>query len=99
MRHLRHKRNVILLAKKVMDAKKFNALEKKLLLQAWFLVGYEKYFFPAALLNKVLAMHEKIDSVPKGYYYADLHQRRIPPLEMMTFDQRKQNFITHYRQI
>ena len=60
-----------------------------MLTKQWFLVGSEKYFFPAALLNKVLESHRKIGTVPKGYHYPELHQRRCLPIDMIGFEERK----------
>ena len=82
---LNHQRNILALAKTTMDSKQYEEIEKRLNRKAWTMTGRIKYLFPMENLNAVMKMHEKIGTVPKGFYYPELHKQRSGPFEMPGF--------------
>ena len=54
MRDLHHDRNILILAKDVMDTTKYKLLEKRLQIKSWVLTGFIKYEFQYDDLEKVV---------------------------------------------
>ena len=81
-KELNHQRKILALAKDTMDAKRYEQLEKRLNRKAWMMTGRIKYLFPMEALNSVMERHQKIGTVPKGFYYPELHKQRSEPFEM-----------------
>ena len=70
-RILNHQRNILSLAKKVMTDKKYAELKKKFKKISWFTIGVHKYQLSLNLLINVMQRHEKIGTMPKGYFYPE----------------------------
>ena len=69
---LNHQRNILSLAKKVMTDKKYAELKIKIDKKAWYTIGVHKYKISLLLLINVMRRHEKIGTMPKGYFYPEL---------------------------
>ena len=82
-------RNILLLAEDIMGAKEYKVLHKRMVKRIWFMVGLNKYFLPIDRLTTVMDAHDKIGTLPKGYFYPELVKSPSISIEMRCFQQRK----------
>ena len=48
----------------------------------WKMIGLRKYGFAKRALEEVIENHRKIATVPRGYFYPELHLQKKEPIEL-----------------
>ena len=48
----------------------------------WKMIGLRKYGFAKGALEEVIENHRKIATVPRGFFYPELHFQRKEPIEL-----------------